>query len=307
MRAGCSCAPISFIWLNSSFLFHRLVNAESGASSTCDFLTTTMPSSSSGPMPPDGPCPADGQPVASALGDAAEAGQAAVVDIVADVRERPSATFAMLASRSDVALTEATLKFGDYSVAAHVSFERKTAEDLGRSIIDGRLFRQTSVLRSRVERPILLVEGLEPAGSPAGVSWHTVRGALVSVAAVFAVPILYFRDAQESADVMVTAARQLRRARSTAYCRPGYRPKGWRKRVLLILQGLPQIGPRRAPALARRCARAVGLTACASKSGYARPAQQPRRDECRARYCAGEPRARSAGGQRTGGRERPCE
>jgi DNA excision repair protein ERCC-4 len=181
----------------------------------------------------------------SAVDDVADPEKAPVVDIVADVRERPSATFAVLASRIDVVLTTATLKFGDYSVAAQVSFERKTAEDLGRSIVDGRLFRQVSVLRNRVDRPVLLVEGLEPAGSPAGVPWHAVRGALVSVA----VPILYSSGPEESAEIMVTAGRQLRRARSIACCRPGYRPKGWRKRALFILQGLPNIGPRRAQAL----------------------------------------------------------
>jgi DNA excision repair protein ERCC-4 len=111
------------------------------------------------------------------------------------------------------------------------------------------LFRQVSVLRNRIDRPILLVEGLQPASSPAGVPWHAVRGALVSVAAVFNVPILYSCGPEESAEIMVTAARQLRRARSTAYCRPGYRPKGWRKRALFILQGLPNSGPRRAQAL----------------------------------------------------------
>jgi len=59
-----------------------------------------------------------------------------------------------------------------------LSFERKTAEDLGRSIIDGRLFRQVSALRYRVDRPILLVEGLQPSSLRAGVPWHAVRGAL---------------------------------------------------------------------------------------------------------------------------------
>jgi Fanconi anemia group M protein len=181
--------------------------------------------------------------------EAADPGQVAVVDIVVDVREKPSATYAVLASRADVALTEATLKFGDYSVANQLSFERKSSEDLGRSIIDGRLFRQVSILRYRADRPILLVEGLEFGSSPSGVPWHAVRGALVSVAAVFGVPILYSRDPEESAEIIVTAARQLGRARSTTYCRPGYRPKGWRKRALFILQGLPNVGPRRAQAL----------------------------------------------------------
>ena len=61
---------------------------------------------------------------------------APVVHIVADFRERPSETFAVFSSRSDVDLTVATLQFGDYSIAGQVSFERKTASDLGRSIAD---------------------------------------------------------------------------------------------------------------------------------------------------------------------------
>src|SRR5665647_2848746 len=90
----------------------------------------------------------------------------AVVDVIVDVRERPSDTFEALRARPDVAVTVATLKYGDYSVASLLSVERKTAEDLGRSIIDGRLFRQMSALRRRAERPVLLVEGLQPHSTP---------------------------------------------------------------------------------------------------------------------------------------------
>ena len=113
-----------------------------------------------------------------------------VVDIVADVRERPSDTFETLRARPDVVLTVATLKYGDYSLASQLSIERKSADDLGRSIIDGRLFRQMSALRRRAQRPVLLIEGLQPHGTSSGVPWHAVRGALVSVAVVFGVPIL---------------------------------------------------------------------------------------------------------------------
>ena len=49
--------------------------------------------------------------------------KAAIVDVVADVREQPSATFAVLASRSDVALTVATLVDG---VTTRVVEERET-------------------------------------------------------------------------------------------------------------------------------------------------------------------------------------
>ncbi len=173
----------------------------------------------------------------------------AVIDIVADVRERPSETFAVLSVRPDVALTIATLKYGDYSVASQLSIERKTADDLGRSIIDGRLFRQMSALRRHADRSILLIEGLQCPSSPSGVPWHAVRGALASVAVVFGVPILLADGPHESAEIMVTAGRQLARTTNLSHARPGYRPKGWRRRALFILQGLPQVGPARARAL----------------------------------------------------------
>jgi len=172
-----------------------------------------------------------------------------IVDIVADVREQPSETFAVLESRSDVAMTLATLEFGDYSIAGQVSFERKTADDLGRSIIDGRLFRQMSRLRRLADRPVLLVEGLAPQTTPSGVPWHAVRGALVSVAVVFGVPVLMTGGPRESAEMIVAAGRQLARSTSLGYARPGYRPKGWRRRSSFILQGLPNVGPARAQAL----------------------------------------------------------
>ena len=172
-----------------------------------------------------------------------------IVDIVADVRERPSETFAVLSSRSDVDLTLATLQFGDYSIAGQVSFERKTGDDLGRSIIDGRLFRQVAALRRHADRPVLLVEGLRPLSTPSGVPWHAVRGALVSVAVILGVPVLMAEGPEESAEMMVTAARQLARTTSLGYARPGYRPRGWRRRSLFILQGLPNIGPARGKAL----------------------------------------------------------
>jgi hypothetical protein len=50
-------------------------------------------------------------------------------------------------------------------------------------------------------------------------------------------------------DIMVTAGRQLARTTSLSHVRPGDRPKGWRRRALFILQGLPNVGPARAQAL----------------------------------------------------------
>jgi len=127
--------------------------------------------------------------------------------------------------------------------------ERKAAADLGRSIVDGRLFHQMGSLRRGFRRPLLLVEGLCDGVAVAGVPWAAVRGALVSVSVCFGVPVLRATDARDSASLIATAARQLREPFDVPYVRPGYRPTGWLRRALYILQGLPGVGPQRARAL----------------------------------------------------------
>lgn len=139
--------------------------------------------------------------------------------------------------------------------------ERKTAEDLGRSIVDGRLFRQMGSLRRTYRRPLLLVEGLRDDAAVAGVPWPAVLGALVNVSVCFGVPVLRATSANESAELIATAARQLSAPIDIPYARPGYRPTGWRRRALYVLQGLPGVGPRRARALLERFGSVAGVVA----------------------------------------------
>lgn len=80
------------------------------------------------------------------------------------------------------------------------------------------------------------------------------------VAAVFGLPIISSSGPEESAELVAIAARQISAAaREDGYVRPGYRPKGWKKRALYLLEGLPGVGPKRASALlaARGSVRAV--------------------------------------------------
>jgi ERCC4-type nuclease len=172
--------------------------------------------------------------------------------LTADAQERVSQVPALLAEMRDLDVVVATLACGDYTIGDALGIERKTGSDLGRSIIDGRLFRQIGGLRRSFRRPILLVEGLSDGAAAAGVPWPAVRGALVSVSVCFGVPVLRAKDEKESAALIATAARQLGEPFDIAYVRPGYRPTGWRKRALYILQGLPGVGPQRARALLQR-------------------------------------------------------
>jgi Fanconi anemia group M protein len=179
-----------------------------------------------------------------------------VFRVVADHREFGSGVPEALSVRQDAIVVASNLASGDYVIDEIVGIERKTGNDFARSVFDGRLFRQVSALTRSYERPLLLLEGLVPGQGQetSGVSWAALRGAIISVTAVFAVPIVCSSNSEESAEVIATVARQISAVvRDDGYVRPGYRPKGWRKRSLYLLQGLPGVGPKHAAELLAAC------------------------------------------------------
>jgi len=183
-----------------------------------------------------------------------------VLRVVADHREFGSGVPEALRLRQDAVVVASALASADYVIDETVGIERKTGSDFAKSLFDGRLFRQASALKRNYERPLLLVEGLASGQETAGVTWAALRGAMISVTAVFGLPIISSSGPEESAEVIAIAARQISAAASDdSYVRPGYRPKGWKKRALYLLEGLPGVGPKRASALlaARGSVRAV--------------------------------------------------
>jgi len=174
------------------------------------------------------------------------------VTLIADLQEQASGVPDLLGQIPSIQVVLATLPCGDYALGNALGIERKAAADLGRSIIDGRLFRQMGCLRRGFRRPLLVVEGLRDGAVVSGVPWPAVRGALVNVCVSFGVPVLRAADPRESASLIATAARQLGEPLEIPYVRPGYRPSGWYKRALYILQGLPGVGSQRARALLER-------------------------------------------------------
>lgn len=171
--------------------------------------------------------------------------------IVADDRERPSGIPGFLDREADVDLHIRRLDLGDYVVNDTLTIERKSAHDLLVSLIDGRLFRQVSRLKSSAEHPLLLVEG-NPFLSDLAVDSAAIRGAILSIQAIWYLPVLHSRSVEETARMLLTVGRQHERRESLVCLRTGYRPRRFKSRQLFFLQGLPGIGKTRAKRLLDR-------------------------------------------------------
>jgi len=162
--------------------------------------------------------------------------------IVADHRERASGLIDRLNRQPKIQVRVANLKVGDYLIDDALTVERKQAHDFVLSIIDGRLFRQAAHLKRRAERPAILIEG-NPYRTRIDIHRQSVRGALVCLAAVWQLPILYSTSVEDSAELLLMLGSQLDQAAGNSLPRFGYPPKRLISRQRYIVQGLPGIGP----------------------------------------------------------------
>ena len=181
------------------------------------------------------------------------------VHFIVDHREARSGVVSALEAMDAVTLEFGHLSVGDYQVEGVIVFERKGLPDLAASIKDGRLFRQAAALAAlsapahgAPTRGALILEGA--AGDLAGSAMRreAIQGALITVTLFYGVPLLRSMSCEETARIMVYAGRQARSFQVGALPRKGRRPKGKRKAQLMMLQGLPGVGPARAERLLER-------------------------------------------------------
>ena len=99
------------------------------------------------------------------------------------------------------------LLVGDYSIDDRVIVERKTYADFATSLIDGRLFPQAAALARCPHRPVILLEGPTPPHLP-NVHPHALKGAVISLAVMWRLPVLYARDPADSLRVLRDLAHQ---------------------------------------------------------------------------------------------------
>jgi ERCC4-type nuclease len=115
-----------------------------------------------------------------------------------DLSERNAALVDLLRQCAAFEVRMEHLTVGDYDIDGGITVERKTYADFATSLIDGRLFTQAAMLARCPHRPVILLEGPRPSRMP-DVHPHALKGAMVSLAVMWRLPVLCARDPNDGA------------------------------------------------------------------------------------------------------------
>ncbi len=168
------------------------------------------------------------------------------IQIIADDRESQAPVIDALRRQNGAEVTVRRLALGDYLLDERLLFERKTLRDFAVSLKDGRLFEQGVRLAASPLHKVIILEGCARDLAESAMRREALQGALISLTLFLGIPLLRSADAEESARLMLYAARQfdhITRRQMPPQLFKGKRPKGKHKTQLRILQSLPGIGP----------------------------------------------------------------
>lgn len=161
------------------------------------------------------------------------------IRVIVDHREANSGVVAEL-SKLGVDVELASLPCGDYILSERVAVERKTVNDFASSIIDGRLFEQASTLKEEFERPLIVLEGVNPPARD--VKPEALMGALGSLLVDYGLPVIWTRDPAETALLLAAIARREQtEKRKPPRIRGERKPLSVRELQEYIVAGLPNV------------------------------------------------------------------
>lgn len=175
------------------------------------------------------------------------AAKKSVISITVDSRESCGLLIRTLQEAGDTVLRRDSLSVGDYRLNNLIA-ERKTMPDLIGSIKDGRLFIQAGKLGKTIEPSIIILEGTFRDLLQSGMKREAIQGTLITLMLRFGIPVLRSNSPEESARLMLYAARQIEREKTFK----NRTKRVWRSRnaqkssinQLRVLQGIPGVGPR---------------------------------------------------------------
>ncbi len=173
-------------------------------------------------------------------------------------------SLARLLTQAGLRLDPTNLPVGDLILSNRLAIERKTAQDLVRSIIDGRLMKQAKALKRSYDAPILLVEG-DPLDQPGRMRPEAIAGAIAALTASFGVTVLTVRDAQQAAILVAAMAKREREDAGPPAVRNDAPGEELEERQRFLMEGLPSVSA----TLGRRLLEHFGTPAAALEASEA--------------------------------------
>jgi len=157
-----------------------------------------------------------------------------------DDRETSSRVVEIL-SDMGASLQLGRLSSGDYAIGERILIERKTARDFVDTLVERDLLGQLRVLAGSAPRPVLIIEGGD-LYTMRDIHPNAIRGTLAAIAVDLGISILFTRDEEDSAQMILVLARREEggdRERTLPAKRQGHSP---REQQELVIASFPDIG-----------------------------------------------------------------
>jgi len=170
--------------------------------------------------------------------------------IYIDHREHAERLKQALHTEFGFTIFEKQLKIGDYIICPDTTIERKTTKDFCISILDGRLFSQAYKLARFCDNPIIIIEGKSfTKDIDLQISLEAIKGALITIAQTFHLPVLRTKDEQDTAWYINQLSIQRQRVGQHKGPLSAYNPKKKQTKKEYILRAFPGIGQKMARTL----------------------------------------------------------
>jgi Fanconi anemia group M protein len=162
--------------------------------------------------------------------------------VFADYREKGSGVLKELVELG-VSLKLEMLNVADYVLSPRCAVEFKTVEDFAQSIIDGRLLDQLKNIKQSYDRPVIIVEGSQDLFKVRNIHPNAIRGMLATIAVSYGIPIIYTKDAKDTAAQLVAIAK-----REQAVSKETFQPHAEKRASTVqeqqeyIVSSLPNVG-----------------------------------------------------------------
>jgi ERCC4-related helicase len=164
--------------------------------------------------------------------------------IIVDDRETSSKVVEVL-SGMGVAIRLQRLAYGDYAIGDRILVERKTARDFVDTLVNRDLLGQVKAMADAVVRPVMIIEGGD-LFTQRDIHPNAIRGVLAALSIDMGVSVLFTRDEQETAQMLMVLARREEGGRGERKIHPHKIHRSVREDQEYIISAFPEVGMKNA-------------------------------------------------------------